>query len=88
MVGAGPAEYQRVVGVTWRLFAAVAVVAFLLRMEIARGYLAVALPLGLALLLAILLDRRRVRSHNHRMARAEGSHVAETTDDARSDIRS
>lgn len=46
------------------------------------------LGLGLALLLAILLDRRRVRSHNHRMARAEGSHVAKTTDDARSDIRS
>jgi exopolysaccharide biosynthesis polyprenyl glycosylphosphotransferase len=52
LVGAGPAEYQRVVSVTWRLFAAVAVAAFLLRMEIARGYLAIALPLGLALVLA------------------------------------
>ncbi|WNB85212.1 sugar transferase [Cellulomonas sp. ATA003] len=59
LVGTGPAEYQRVVGVTWRLFAAVAVLAFLLRMEIARGYLALALPLGLALLLAGRLGWRQ-----------------------------
>jgi exopolysaccharide biosynthesis polyprenyl glycosylphosphotransferase len=52
LVGTGAAEYQRVVSVTWRLFASVAVVAFLLRMEIARGYLAIALPIGLALLLS------------------------------------
>lgn len=37
--------------VTWRLFAAVAVLAYLLRMEIGRGYLGFAAPLGLALIL-------------------------------------
>ena len=51
VVGTGPAEYQRVVSWTWRLFAAVAVIAYLLRMEIGRGYLAIALPLGLVLIL-------------------------------------
>jgi exopolysaccharide biosynthesis polyprenyl glycosylphosphotransferase len=51
LVGTGATEYQRVVSVTWRMFAGVAVAAFLLRMEIARGYLAIALPLGIALLL-------------------------------------
>ncbi|MGW6132157.1 sugar transferase [Cellulomonas sp. NPDC055163] len=51
VVGTGPDEYSRVFGVTWRLFAAVAVLAYLLRMEIGRGYLAIAAPLGLALLL-------------------------------------
>ncbi|WP_098454431.1 sugar transferase [Sanguibacter antarcticus] len=51
VVGTGPAEYQRVVSWTWRLFATVAVIAYLLRMDIGRGYLAIALPLGLGLLL-------------------------------------
>ncbi len=70
VVGSGPAEYQRVVGATWRLFAAVAVVAYLLRMEIGRSYLAVALPVGLALLLAERfawrqwLHRRRNAGHD------------------------
>lgn len=52
LVGTGPEEYSRVFGVTWRLFAAVAVVAYTFRMEIGRGYIAIAAPLGLALLLA------------------------------------
>jgi len=52
VVGTGPDEYSRVYAMTWRLFAAVAVVAYLFRMEIGRGYLAIAAPLGLALLLA------------------------------------
>lgn len=51
VVGTGPAEYSRVFGVTWRLFAAVAIIAYVLRMEIGRGYLGFAAPLGLFLLL-------------------------------------
>lgn len=51
LVGAGPLEYQRVFSVTWRLFASIAVVAYLFRMDIARGYLAIAFPLGLSLVL-------------------------------------
>ncbi|GAA2726607.1 sugar transferase [Cellulomonas aerilata] len=73
IVGAGPAEYQRVVGATWRIFAAVAVMSFLLRMEIARGYLAIAFPLGTVLVLAgRLLSRRwlhRERRAGHLLSR-------------------
>lgn len=51
VLGNGPTEYARVFGVTWRLFALVAVIAYLFRMEIGRGYLGLAAPLGLGLLL-------------------------------------
>ena len=51
LVGSGPEEYARVFGLTWRLFAGVAVVAYLLQMQIGRGYIAIAAPLGLVLLL-------------------------------------
>jgi exopolysaccharide biosynthesis polyprenyl glycosylphosphotransferase len=50
-IGDGPTEYQRVASVTWRLFAAIAVVAYLLRMEIGRSFLGIAFPLGLGLIL-------------------------------------
>ncbi|MEZ0446835.1 sugar transferase [Cellulomonas sp. ICMP 17802] len=52
VLGSGPTEFSRVFNVTWRLFAAVAVIAYLLRMEIGRGYLGFAAPLGLGLILA------------------------------------
>ncbi len=68
LLGSGPTEYQRVFSVTWRVFAAVAVVAYLLRMEIGRGYLAVAMPLGTALL---MLGRFGWRQWLHRQ-RARG----------------
>lgn len=51
IVGAGVAEYQRVVVATLSVFGIVAIVSMLLKLEIARGYLAIALPLGLATLL-------------------------------------
>jgi exopolysaccharide biosynthesis polyprenyl glycosylphosphotransferase len=51
LVGSGPEEYARVFGLTWRLYAGVAVVAYLLQMQIGRGYIAIAAPLGLVLLL-------------------------------------
>lgn len=63
VIGIGPEEYSRVFAVTWRLFATVAVVAFLLRMEVARGYLAIAAPFGLAML---LLGRYVSRQWLHR----------------------
>jgi exopolysaccharide biosynthesis polyprenyl glycosylphosphotransferase len=52
LLGGGSAEFARVFEVTWHLFAGVAIIAFLFRMEIGRGYLGIAAPLGLALLLA------------------------------------
>lgn len=63
LLGSGPAEYQRVFSVTWKLFAAVAIVSYMLRMEIGRGYLAIAFPLGLTLL---LLGRFAWRQWLHR----------------------
>ena len=65
-IGTGTVEYQRVVNATLITFGTLAVVAFLLQLEIARGYLAVALPLGLTLL---LLGRVTWRYLLHRMRR-------------------
>ena len=51
IVGTEVEEYRRVANASLSLFGAVAVVAYLLKLDIARGYLVVALPLGLLLLL-------------------------------------
>lgn len=52
IVGFGPAEYSRVAQATWVTFAVVAVVSYALQLSVARSHVAVALPLGLILLLA------------------------------------
>lgn len=49
-IGTGMVEYQRVLQATFGTFGVLAIVAFLLQVDIARGYLAVALPVGLVLL--------------------------------------
>ena len=51
IIGAGTAEYKRIADATIRVFAVLAIAAFLLQSEVGRGYLLVALPLGLSLLL-------------------------------------
>lgn len=53
-VGTGNAEYVRVVDSSLRLFGAIAIIAFLTRVDVARGYLLIALPLGIV---ALLLTR-------------------------------
>jgi exopolysaccharide biosynthesis polyprenyl glycosylphosphotransferase len=59
VLGTGVEEYRRVARATTALFGTVAVVSYLLKLEVARGYLAVALPLGLlSLLLMRLLWRK------------------------------
>ena len=67
IIGSGPAEYQRVWQASWRLGAVVAVVAYMLRMEIGRGYLGVAFPLGLTL---VFLGRYSWRQWLHRQRAA------------------
>jgi exopolysaccharide biosynthesis polyprenyl glycosylphosphotransferase len=67
IVGIGPAEYQRVVNATLLTFGLVTVFAFLTKLDVARGYLLVALPLGLTLL---LLSRLLWRRALHSMRRA------------------
>jgi exopolysaccharide biosynthesis polyprenyl glycosylphosphotransferase len=55
VLGTGVEEYRRLARASATLFGTVAVVSYLLKLEVARGYLAVALPLGL---LSLLLTRR------------------------------
>ena len=51
VIGSGAEEYRRVAHASFALFGCVAIVAFLAKLDVARGYLAVALPLGVLLLL-------------------------------------
>ena len=59
VIGTGAEEFRRVARASTALFGSVAIVSFLLKLEVARGYLAVALPLGLATLLLTRLFWRR-----------------------------
>ena len=52
IIGSGSTEYKRITDATIRVFGLLAILAFLLQSEIGRGYLLIALPTGLALLLA------------------------------------
>ncbi|MFP5333805.1 MAG: sugar transferase [Actinomycetes bacterium] len=51
IIGVGDEEYRRVVSGSLGLFGAIAIVAYLGRIEVARGFLLLALPAGLAMLL-------------------------------------
>lgn len=55
VIGSGTEEYRRVVAASLKLFGGLAIVSLLLRVDVARGYLAIALPLGM---LGLLLERR------------------------------
>ncbi len=54
VIGAGPTEYVNVVDGSLRVFGAVAIVAFLTKTDVARGFLIISLPLGV---LVLLLER-------------------------------
>ncbi|MFN3540548.1 MAG: sugar transferase [Rhodococcus sp. (in: high G+C Gram-positive bacteria)] len=54
VIGNGAEEYRRIVSATFRLFGVIAIVSLLFRIDFARLYLAIALPVGL---LALLLNR-------------------------------
>lgn len=71
VIGNGSTEYKRVGTATFRTFGAFAIIAFAFKIPIARGYLLVALPLGLVLL---LLSRWAWRSWLHRR-RMQGAFV-------------
>jgi exopolysaccharide biosynthesis polyprenyl glycosylphosphotransferase len=68
VIGSGGEEYRRVWSATLSSFGAIVVVSTLFHLEVARGYLAIALPLGLVVLTAnrwlwrIYLTHRRRRS--------------------------
>lgn len=53
VIGAGPTEYLRVADSSLRIFGAIAIVAFLTKIDVARGFLLISLPLGVLMLLAV-----------------------------------
>ncbi len=59
VLGVGAEEYRRVTRATLTLVAVVATVSFLLKIDLARAFVAIALPLGWVLLLAGRLVLRR-----------------------------
>src|SRR5574337_25821 len=60
VIGAGPEEFRRVWTATLGMFGVVAVISTLFKLEIARGYLAIAFPLGL---LALSANRHLARMY-------------------------
>jgi exopolysaccharide biosynthesis polyprenyl glycosylphosphotransferase len=60
ILGAGPDEYKRVAAASLWLFGLVAIFSYLLRLDTARGYVGIALPVGL---LGLLLSRWLLRQH-------------------------
>jgi exopolysaccharide biosynthesis polyprenyl glycosylphosphotransferase len=62
--GHGPEEYRAVAIASFRLFAVVAIISYVLRLEVARGYVAIAMPVGIiGLLVARWLWRTRLTLH-------------------------
>jgi exopolysaccharide biosynthesis polyprenyl glycosylphosphotransferase len=59
-LGAGIEEYRRVVAASFWTFGAVAMCELLMKLEVSRGYLAVALPVGI---IGLVLSRWRWRKH-------------------------
>jgi exopolysaccharide biosynthesis polyprenyl glycosylphosphotransferase len=51
VIGGGSGEYRQIVDCSVRLFGLLAIVAFLFKIELARGYILIALPLGVLVLL-------------------------------------
>lgn len=74
VIGAGSAEYIRIVDASIRLFGVIAIIAFLFQINIARGFLLISLPLGILVLILVrwlwrqwLIAKRRSGSYMHRV---------------------
>lgn len=82
VLGSGREEYVRVVRATVALFGLTAIVCYLVKFDLARSYVAVTLPIGIALvvggrwLLATLLHRERARGAFHRRTLVVGAQDA------------
>jgi exopolysaccharide biosynthesis polyprenyl glycosylphosphotransferase len=66
-IGAGIEEYRRVTAASFWTFGVVAMAELLMKLEVSRGYLAVALPVGMV---GLLLSRWQWRGHVMRQRRA------------------
>lgn len=69
ILGAGPEEYRQVMTATMAAFGSIAIVSMLVKLDLARGYLAIALPLGLVGLLCSRKLARRVVATQRRRGR-------------------
>lgn len=74
VIGTGTAEYVRVTRASFSVFGAVAIVAFLTQIEVARGYLLISLPLGIIMLVFVrwlwrqwLVSNRRTGAYSARV---------------------
>jgi exopolysaccharide biosynthesis polyprenyl glycosylphosphotransferase len=64
LLGHGPEEYKVVAKASFQLFAVLAILSYLLRLEVARGFVAIAMPAGmLGLLLSRWLWRKWLTMH-------------------------
>ena len=62
IVGLGPEEYKRVMTASFQLFGVVAIASYVLKLELARGYVAIAFPIGVS---GLLLSRWMWRQWLH-----------------------
>jgi exopolysaccharide biosynthesis polyprenyl glycosylphosphotransferase len=84
-VGNGTEEYKRVANASIRLVALLSVVAYGFRIDVARGFVAIMLPLGLVLLLAgrvtlrtwLYRERRQGRAHHRVVVAGRTKNVVE-----------
>lgn len=53
IIGTGTTEYVRVARASFSLFGAIAIIAFLTKIEVARGYLLISLPAGILMLILV-----------------------------------
>ncbi|MFK0006904.1 sugar transferase [Paenarthrobacter sp. NPDC090520] len=74
VLGTGTEEYKRVAVSSLWLFGALAVVSYVFQLQTARGYVSVALPLGVALILAVRYAQRRAL-HKSRLTGQNLHHV-------------
>lgn len=84
VVGSGAEEYRRLGHASFAVFGGTAIIAFLLKLELARGYLSVALPTGLVTLTLTRwlwrkwLVRRRLDGHLSSAVLVVGSQLSAT----------
>ena len=69
-LGTGTDEFKRISSATVKAFAGVTIVAFMFRIDIARGFVAIAMPVGFVLLLIGRLALRKEIQHARRSGRA------------------
>ena len=73
LLGHGPEEYKAVAVASFRLFSVVAIVSFVLRLQVARGYVAMAMPAGMIGLLLARWSWRKWLTFHRTQGRMSGS---------------